>query len=446
MDANRIVASYENEKPPSLMKELYLDAATADVFFNAKSRETGEVESIAAHKCVLIKAAPVFDAMFRGIFKETDKIEIFDASAEGLKEFLQFFYLNEIQFTTANTIDVLNLAKKYHIVELFEKFGNFLIDEINIDEVCWAYENSIFFEHKQLTEYCQDIIKAYPEEIFLSGSFQECDRSTLQCILNLPLLCREIHVLNAIYNWSVASCGYNGLDPTMKNVRSQLNDIPFRIRYDAISVEEFGPNIQTLFAKLFDIEELKEIWLCIGGTFDPDKFIPRPLQMIEWDDDRTLVCNRTFGLTGIAYPIQRLDRAIFSTDKPMLWRGFVCGERFIYNTLMLGNMPARVTVLKRPNEKLFPNALEEVLFTSDVTLNSFENTTVTMPEAIIVKPKTLYEIRVEKLDDRPYLVKYQFVRQKMMGDVEISFFGNDQHKFDSLRNGIVTTFYFNHIL
>lgn len=447
MDVNQNLASYVNSKPPSLMKDLYLDVATADVFFDAKSRETGEVESIPAHKCLLIKAAPVFDAMFGGILRETgSKIDIYDASAEGFKEFLQFFYLNEIQFTTANTIDVLNLAKKYNICELFEKFGHFLINEINIEELCWAYENALFFEHERLTKYCEDVIQTYPEEIFKSGSFQECDRTTLQCILNLPLLCREIHVLNAIYNWSVASCGYNGLDPTLKNVRSQLNGLPFQIRYDAIAIEEFGPNIPTLFAKLFDMEELKEIWLCLGGTLNPNKFTPRPLQAIEWDDRRTLVCNRTFGLTGIAYPMQRIDRAIFTSNKPILWRGFVCGERFVYNTLTLGDMPARITVAKRPNEKLFPNALEEILYTANVKLKGFENTTVTMPEPVIVKPKTLYEIRVEKLNDRPYLVKYQFAREKTMDGVKITFSSDNQLKVDNSRNGVVTTFFFNHIL
>lgn len=445
MNVNQNVTSYANPKPPNLMKELYLDVSTADVFFDVKSRQSGEVESIGAHKCVLIKAAPVFEAMFGGILRETGTIEIFDATAEGFKEFLQFFYLNEIQFTTANTIDVLNLAKKYNIVELFEKFGNFLINEINIDEVCWAYENAIFFEHDPLTKYCEEIIQAYPEEIFQSGSFQECDRTTLQCILNMPLLCREIHVLNAIYNWSVAACEYNGSEPTLTNVRNQLNGIPYQIRYDAISIEEFGLNIQILFAKLFDIEELKEIWLCMGGTFSPEKFIPRPLQSIEWDENRTIECNRTFGLTGIAYPIQNIDRATFSTDKPILWRGFVCGERFVYNKFTSGNLPARITVVKRPNEKLFPNALEEILYTANVTLNGFENTTVTMPEPIIVKPMTLYEIRIEKLKDRPYYVKYQFVREKKMNGVKISFSSNDQHMVDNTRNGVVTTFYFNHI-
>lgn len=446
MNVNQNVASYENPKPPCLMKELYLDVATADVFFNAKSRETGEMESIPAHKCILIKAAPVFDVMFCGKLKETGNIEIYDASAEGFKEFLQFFYLNEIQFTTANAIDVLNLAKKYQIVDLFEKFGSFLMNVIIIDEVCWAYENAIFFEHNGLTKYCEDIIKSYPEEIFQSGSFHECDRTTLQCILNLPLLCREIHVLNAIYNWSVASCGFNGLDLTLKNVRNQLNDIPCQIRYDAISVEEFGLNIETIFAKLFDINELNEIWLCMGGTINPNKFHFRPLQSIEWDESRTLVCNRTFGLAGIAYPIQSVDRTILSADKSILWRGFVCGERSFYNKRTLGNMPARITVIKLPNEKLFPNAFEEILYTDDITLNDFKNTTVTMPEPIIVKPKTLYEIRVKNLSDRPYYMKYQFVREKMMDGVKISFSGNDQHKVDNSRNGVVTTFYFNHIL
>lgn len=446
MNVNQLVVSYENPKPPSVMKELYLDVATADVFFDVKSRESGEVESIPAHKCVLMKAAPVFNVMFGGILKETGKIEIIDASAEGFKEFLQFFYLNKIQFTPTNTLDVLNLAKKYNIVELFEKFGQFLIDAIDINEVCWAYENALFFEHESLTKYCEEIIQVYPEEIFQSGSFQECDRTTLKCILNLPLLCREIHVLNAIYHWSVATCEYNELDVTMKNVRNQLNDIPFKIRYDAISVEEFGPNIQTLFAKLFNMDELKEIWLYIGGTFDSNKFIPRPLQPIEWDDSRTLECNRTFGLTGIAYPIQPIDRAIFSSDKPILWRGFVCGERFVYNALTLGNMPTRITVIKRPNQKLFPNAFEEILYTANVTLKGFENTMVTMAKPIIVKPKTLYEIRVEKLIDRPYYVKYQFVREKMMDGVKISFSTNDQLKVDNSRNGVITTFYFNRIL
>lgn len=263
-------------------------------------------------------------------------------------------------------------------------------------------------------------------------------------------------VFRAIYDWTVVACKRKNLDQSVsENLRNKLIDkLLYRIRYDVISWEDFNTN-RKLFENLFKTDELIDIRLnlelgnlfqrsgfIIGNTLDRTKFDPRPLQIIQWKDDFTLVCNRTYGVTRIAYPLQRIERAIFISNKPILWREFICGELSVRNKSSLGEVPVRVTVIQMPNQTFFPNGENKALHTIEVFLSAFKDTLIRLPNPIVVKPQTQYEIKIERLCDRPYYAKYLFDRRKNVGGVEIEF-PNEQLEVD---NGLVTAFHFNLIL
>lgn len=84
----------ENKFCAHSISELYLKDDLSDVSF--VFTQNGKPETLPAHKLVLGAGSPVFKAMFFGLLKEKDVVEIVDAQIDEFREFLQFFYLPKV--------------------------------------------------------------------------------------------------------------------------------------------------------------------------------------------------------------------------------------------------------------------------------------------------------------------------------------------------------------
>lgn len=105
--------------------------------------------------------------MFNGSLKETGDVRIVDASSEAFKEFLQFFYVDNIILTMDNIVEVVMLIDKYDIVDdalpiCFE----FLKDNIVVDDILWSLELAMLFRFNELEKYCENMILTNYRTVF----------------------------------------------------------------------------------------------------------------------------------------------------------------------------------------------------------------------------------------------------------------------------------------
>lgn len=94
-----------------------------------------DAKEIPVHCCVLAALSPNYEAQFYGVMAEKDIITVKDV----FKEFLQFFYMNEVPLTLDNIEDVLNLATQSLVDEL--------VTVVDVDQLGWCY---------QLSRHCAD--------------------------------------------------------------------------------------------------------------------------------------------------------------------------------------------------------------------------------------------------------------------------------------------------
>lgn len=119
--------------------------------------ENGPVK-IPAHKELLVVSSPVFAAMFNGELHEEDDVTILDASIEGFKEFLQFFYSKEVNLSMENVGDVLNLTHKYDIVDCFATALSFLMYNLTADKMLWGLQLALKNQSDDLKTFCKEQI------------------------------------------------------------------------------------------------------------------------------------------------------------------------------------------------------------------------------------------------------------------------------------------------
>lgn len=237
---------------------LYLDSRTSDVEF-VFDIDTDHPVKVPAHKAILSLDNPVFDAMFYGSIKEKGDIPISDASAVAFKEFLQFFYLDQVRLTSQNIVQVINLCKKYEMNEFLMECEKTLKKSLTLNDMCVGYSIALLLEQKNLLEFCGQQIKKNPKEVIKSESFLECGRNLLEKILTLVSSdWNASDKVIANMEWAKAECKRNNLDASPENLRNQLGDLFNRIPFEKLTLEQFNQHFIT-YTGLFNVVEIAEI-------------------------------------------------------------------------------------------------------------------------------------------------------------------------------------------
>lgn len=194
------------------LRKFFLDETPADVlssFENAKTR-------IPAHKILLAMESGVFKAMFNGSLKETGDIKpdikIVDVSADAFKEFLQFFYFDQIKLTMKNINEVIYLIDKYILADSLDICEKFLTESLTNDNVCSIYDIAIRFNMIALQLVCKNRIAIDTNLVLQSGDFKKCSKSVLNDILKIePLTCTASQVFHACMHWIKVASGQDVL-------------------------------------------------------------------------------------------------------------------------------------------------------------------------------------------------------------------------------------------
>lgn len=132
-----------NQSIIGVTKHLYLNDQGAVVHFIFK--EKGAKEIVPAHWIMLAACSPIFQEMFFGESKKTGNIEISAANVFGFKAFLSLFYLDEIELTNENIEEFIYLCNKYKVESGLKLCEQFLIENMEIGEVCPDFALAIQF-------------------------------------------------------------------------------------------------------------------------------------------------------------------------------------------------------------------------------------------------------------------------------------------------------------
>lgn len=289
-----------NDFTSKVNKSIYLDERTADVYFICGVGD--EQERVPAHKCILSKSSPFFDAMFYGPLAEDSDKNYKKWSPDAFKDFLQLCYLDEITIGPKNITDVMKLAHESQMFESLKLCGEIWSINMTTDDVCRAYHWSIHFEMKEFKEFCERKISAYAKEVFETSDFLSCDRVVLNHILEIEsLVCDEKMVLQACLNWASKCCERDGVKANeMKNLREYLKDLLYKVRYSSITPKEFREIMDSKVGYFFEVEDLEDIMRLTAGLRDlrTGHFNPnRRSSKLNWKGNRAIkyrLSNRTY--------------------------------------------------------------------------------------------------------------------------------------------------------
>lgn len=208
-----------NSTPSNAIKKLHLSYSMADVCFEVQS-ESGYLERIPSHKLLLASCSEVFSSMLNNKDIKIDTIKLDHVSPTILKEFLRFFYFDEVILSSDTALGVINLAMKYKIINRCNAYAQYLTKTLSIENVCFAYRISKALEESGLQKLCEDKMILNAREIFHTTGFLNCDRHTLNNILGLESLtsaCSEMDVFKVCIDW-------------VRFMRNETLHFPFRFR------------------------------------------------------------------------------------------------------------------------------------------------------------------------------------------------------------------------
>ncbi|XP_031629053.1 BTB/POZ domain-containing protein 3-like [Contarinia nasturtii] len=291
------VKQYEFHLRDKACDGLYLQPDLADVNFLFYEENVTDatakklIEKMPAHKLILASASCVFRAEFYGSIKEKGDVEIVDSSPKAFKEFLQCFYLGTVTFTMEHIPEIMYLANKYMVADCMDGCVKHLHDNLTSTNVCWVYDLAILHEHQQLKKFCEEQIVLNAERVLESDGFLACSQKLLREILKLDFHCKESIVFDRCLAWAKNACQQNRLDKNDGlNLRSQLGDCLFLIRFGTMTIQEFSE--ATLKCEgMFTADELCDIMRSISlKGLVSKKFNQNPRQRLCWDESKVWEC------------------------------------------------------------------------------------------------------------------------------------------------------------
>lgn len=374
-------------------RSLYLNPAGADVWF------VFDGERIPAHKLILTTMSPWLNTMFFGSLPENKEVHMTEVNASigAFKEFLRFIYMDQANLTMENIEGVIHLAKQSLSDHIFNECEEFLIRTMTTDTMCYGYQLALLYDAKKLKRICEEEICVNAEQVLKSSSFLEFPHEFLQNMLQCDALaCEEKDIFDACIAWAKAACKRNSEDPLIvKNLRAQLQNAVFQIRFISMQIEEFA-NCISSYSALFTATELHEIVCMIGraGDVKSKKFNWTPRYYdLQWNKGRDLECRRfVLSSLDILRPIKDVETTTFTCNRRILLKGFSCEcNRNI----------TKISTFEIIEKK--PNGTEPIERYSDQVILDFQykrktfatwEAKVQLNKPILLRPKYIYDIKI----------------------------------------------------
>lgn len=368
--------------------KLYLKGETADVHFLVK-KDDGDVERIPAHKMLLAAGSAVFNRMIYGELKETDELKetgdvaIVDASASAFAEFLQCFYMDEVELTIANVGQVMYLSEKYHIDKCKAACVELMLRDLTEENVCQAYQLAILFNEAKLEETCTDFISRHAKDVLQSDGFLECDRVILERIVRSNSLpCPETLVFEACMAWVKRASQKDEI--TREIVQTHLGNLFYAIRFRSMTIAEFS-SLMPSYTHLFSSDEYGEIiQMMTNEQFQPQVFNGMRREF-QWNMEGIILCNRFDSSMKTRYYINYVETTTFTTNKPLFLGGFKCEA----SNIDLIRCAIKVKIQRKEN----PQPI--MLYQGDREMISINRLCIMLLKPVLIRPGIDHEIQLK---------------------------------------------------
>lgn len=432
-----------------------MDEKTADVFFVFNANNDKRVR-IAAHKNILAKGSSVFESMFYGGIVEDGDVEIVDASLDGFKEFLQFFYVDKVKLTMENVAEVLNLANKYDVIECLNVCDKMLEENASLQNLCDGLQLSITFERNELKKIFLQKVSQQPKEVLASIGFYNCSHDVLKLLLtSVDWKCDTKEVFDACMVWAKQSCEKNKLDPaSMENRRKELGECLHLIHFDLMSQQQIAQCILN-YRGLFDKDELEDIIAITmsDAAFDMKKFKSlAPVLDKTWSHNSALGCSRIHNPSLNKNYVNQMESLSFQTSKKILFGAIAAlqlqkSDSNYFSNKISGSMMIFETTSNENSEKSILLLKQEINVTcGDVTdLPSY----IKLSKPIVITPYKVYEIRMifnTLWKHQTFHTNFYYKQEvDLADDIKVTFEKNSSLPYDNCSFGIVSDLYFNRL-
>lgn len=418
----------------SNLYKLYKNTNITDVHFIFRDED----QKIAANKCLLAAASPVFERMFYGQLKESGDIDIVDATHDAFLEFLQFFYCDKFELSTEHICEVLTLADKYDVAGLINLCVQFLEYHLSVQTICWVYDLALMFNLSHLINLCQEKLSLETVSVLTSQSFLTCGSNILGRILEMDeLSCDEIFVFHQVMEWATEACRRSNIEPTTENKKLEMGPCFDLIRFPTMTSEQFSTCIAV--DGLFDGAELIDIlgYLTLRRTLKTKRFSTQPRCGIPaWTKDKTIVtCDRR-SLPNLCKLVDRCrDVANFSVNERILL------GQLGFSTFKSDSVDRKhgQLIIKRCSNRDLP------LHSQTIEISTSSYTKIILQKPIIVQPFEDYEIETKwELDGDESLLSRTDCRNEIWldGGVRFQFQADVNLDYDNVSEGLLMGLYF----
>lgn len=236
----------------------------SDIIFIFEKNED-DCNSINAHKFELAKGSGVFEKLFYG--GENDNIKeliIKDFSRKSFNEMIKYLYLDEIEVTNENALDILNLSRAYGINGMELKYSDFITKALSVENVSTIIEESLLLKTDLVQIKCVKFIEENTNEIFQHPSLMTSSKEALSVILNINsngCVTSVFDYFNFAMAWAKNQCIKMGIDGSAKNLRNILGEIFYSICFPNMEVDDFVMVLHD--DHLFTTNEIGQIFLYI---------------------------------------------------------------------------------------------------------------------------------------------------------------------------------------
>ena len=212
-----------------------------------------------AHKYVLATSSPVFHRMFYGSLPETGPvIHLPDTDRESLKAFLRYLYTDETPGTAELALKVMYLAHKYMITALTKECISIVKPKVSPANAFSMIRYAMLVDEESLIDTAWKIVDSQTREVIKPENFCDLDGSLLSDFLKRDSLrITEVELFRAVLKWTESQCKKREMEVTEVNRRSVLGDAIYRLRFLAMSQDEFLQEVVP--AKLLDSQDTLSI-------------------------------------------------------------------------------------------------------------------------------------------------------------------------------------------
>ncbi|XP_060605365.1 BTB/POZ domain-containing protein 19-like [Ruditapes philippinarum] len=191
-----------------------------------------------AHKVVLSMRSKVFADELNSSYGPITVLLI-GVKPEIMQVVLRFIYTDNTELSSNIVISCLYAAKGFHLHGLEQKCWDFLEKTIDANNVCLRYNDAITYKLKHLEETCLSFIIANATNVLFTPGFLELPQASLLNVLKqAEMAADELDIFKAAMKWAEKNCETNSIPITGENMRNQLDEALFEIRFATIPIQE----------------------------------------------------------------------------------------------------------------------------------------------------------------------------------------------------------------